>query len=167
MEGKNRTFDGARIYSAAIVMTDKYERRFCDMLAADSKESEIEREYFTDEFSEIPCLGWQEFCRLMADAGQGEWLDKIVKLDEEVLLSTMERKLLSAVETKNIDKESLDATVKAITGLVGRSKILSEQRGAAIANSEIIIKIINSKTDEEVGGNCEALAKEGSNGGRT
>lgn len=167
--------DGEKIYNAAVLMTDRYQKRFQDMLTADLLESEIERQYFVKEFDWLPMMGWQEFCAKMQDAGQSEWLTKIARLDEEVLLATMERRLLEALDgrlldsdgRRVVDKDALDACAKAIQGLVGRSKILSEQRSFAASNNEIIIKIIESKHDDEVGGNCEKLAKEGSNGGRT
>lgn len=157
---------GEKIYLAAVSLTDKHRRRFCDMLADDlAAGSEIERRYFIDEYAKIPVMGWNEFCMRMQEAGQTEWLNKIIKLDEETLLGTMERQLLDAMDSGS--KETLDAVAKAVQGLVGRSKILAEQRGAAVANSEIIIRILESKHDDEVGGDCEKLAKEGSNGGRT
>lgn len=157
--------NGERIYLAAISLTDKHRRRFCDMLSDDLLVGEIERQYFIDDYADLPVMGWNEFCMRMQEANQTEWLNKIIKLDEEVLLATMERQLLDAMDSGS--KDTLDAVAKAVQGLVGRSKILSEQRGAAVANSEIIIRILESKHDADVGGDCEKLAKEGSNGGRT
>lgn len=157
--------EGERIYLAAIALTDRHRRRFCDMLADDVLVGEIERQYFIDEFSDILVMGWNEFCMRMQESGNAEWLNKIIKLDEEVLLSNMERQLLDAMGSGN--KETMDSVAKAVQGLVGRSKILSEQRGAQIANNEIILKVIWSKTDAETGGDCEKIAREGANGGRT
>lgn len=155
-------------------MTDTYGRRFQDMVSHDSACSIIEREFFVGEFANVPLMGWNKMCATLQEQGDGDWLNKITRLDEEVLLGIMERRLLEALEGKMtdtgsrvIDKDTLDACSKAIQGLVGRSKILTEQRNAVIANNEIIVRIIESKHDDEVGGHCEQLAKEGSNGGRT
>jgi len=151
MEEKTATFNGPDIYSAAITMTDRHDKRFADMLACDSKVGELERDYFVEEFGSLPVMGWQEFCRSMIDAGQTEWLDKIIKLDEEVLLTLMERRLLTSVEGGEIKKDLLDATVKALTGLVGRSKILSEQREVRNANTEVKVEIIGRRGNPTTG----------------
>lgn len=166
--------NGEYLYKSAVSMTDRYGKRFQDMMAHDSSVSIVERDYFVDDFGDVPLMGWNEFCAKMQDTGNGEWLNKISRLDEEVLLGIMERRLLEALEgrlldsgARTVDKDSLDACAKAIQGLVGRSKILTEQRNAGGFNNEIIIKVVESKHDEDVGGNCEKLAREGSNGGRT
>lgn len=167
--------DGEALYGLAVQMTDAYGRRFQDMVVHDLGVSLAERKYFVDDFADVPLLGWNKLCLTLQEQGDGDWLNKILRLDEDVLLGQMERRLLDALEgrvtdtgLRIIDRDALDASAKAIQGLVGRSKILTEQRNAAVSNNEIIIKIIESKHDSDVpGGICEALAREGSNGGRT
>ena len=165
--------DGSEIYKAAVVLTDRWGRRFRDMLSEDSRASVIERRYFTDGYDWVPVMGWNEFCEAMVASGQGEWLKRITRLDEKVLLGTMESRLLDALEgrlldsgQRVIDKDGLDACVKAIQGLVGRSKIITEQYNTGASNNEIRVRIIQSKGDADVpGGDCERLAREGSDGG--
>lgn len=145
--------NGEKIYRAAILLTDRHQRRFQDMLASDLLESEIERQYFTDGFDWMPLMGWQEFCSKMQESGQGEWLSKINRLDEDVMLGLLERRLLEAIEgrvTENggrvINKDVLDGAVKALQGMVSRSKAISELTEQAKSGSEeIVIRFIDSR----------------------
>lgn len=144
--------EGEKIYRAAILLTDRHQRRFQDMLASDVLESEIERQYFTDDFDWMPLMGWQEFCSKMQESGQGEWLTKINRLDEDVMLGLLERRLLEAIEgrvTENggrvINKDVLDGAVKALQGMVSRSKAISElTEQEKSGTAEVIVKFIGS-----------------------
>ena len=89
----------------------------------------------------------------MQESGQGEWLTKINRLDEDVMLGLLERRLLEAIEgrvTENggrvINKDVLDGAVKALQGMVSRSKAISELTEQAKSGSEeIVIRFIDSR----------------------
>jgi hypothetical protein len=95
----------------------------------------------------------------MLGAGQDEWLSKIDQLDEEVMLGLLERRLLEALEgraTDNggriINKDALDGAVKALQGMVSRSKAISEQAEASKSGTaEVIVKFIGSAGDPITG----------------
>lgn len=141
--------DGKKCFETAVAMTDKYCKRFCDMVAEDFQRGVVEREYFVDEWEDFELMGWASFCMAMNEAGQGEWLAKINALDEQVLMSQMERQLIAGIG--QMDKETLDGAVKAIQGLVGRSKVLSEQTTAEEKVPEVIVKFIGAAGDPITG----------------
>lgn len=143
--------DGKRYYEAAILLTDRHCKRFCDMLAEDFRQSEFERDYFTGEFRGLELMGWATFCERMANSGQGTWLEKIERLDEQVMMNLLEKRMMDAMEgrlsdsgNRVIDRDGLDAAVKALQGLVGRSKILSEQKAEEDKSGTIEIRFIGS-----------------------
>lgn len=142
---------GESYYRAAIKLTDLYGKRFCDMMARDFRESEVEREFFTGDFRGLELYGWAEFCELMMDSKQEKWLRKINALDESVMMNLLESRLMDAMEGKLtekngrvIDKDALDATVKALQGLVGRAKILNEQADPEEKVPEVFVQFIGS-----------------------
>lgn len=146
--------DWERYYKAAIKMTDLYGKRFCDMMASDFRASEAERDYFTGEFREIELFGWAEFGERITADHQEKWLKKIMALDEAVMMNLLESRLMEAMEGKLsdnnsrvIDKDALDATVKALQGLVGRAKILSEQTDTEEKVPEVLVQFIGSAGD--------------------
>lgn len=121
----SETLGGKGYYDAAIALTDLHDRRFCDMMVDDFRESPIERRYFVGEYRELPLMGWATFCRKMEECGQGEWLAKIEALDEEVLLRVLGRQMLDAR-----DKDEMDAAVKALQGLLQRRKVKADTDNA-------------------------------------
>lgn len=137
--------DGRAYYNAAISLTDKYHRRFADMLDDDFRRGEALREFFTGEFRELELYGWNQFCRLMTSGGQGKWLDEIQRLDEATMLNKLERQMFDALgKNDRAGRDSLDAATKAIQGLVGKSKFLNERNGGADSEFKLSVEFFGS-----------------------
>lgn len=62
-QGKT-VMDGKAYYNAAILLTDKYHRRFADMMDDDSQVGDAMRGYFTGEFGNWTCMGGTSFVGL-------------------------------------------------------------------------------------------------------
>lgn len=147
--------DGRQYYLASLDLTDRHGKRFRDMLGDDFGCGRAYRQYFTGEYRDIELMGWATFRHKMLEAGQDDWLAKIERLDEEVMLGALERRLLEAMEGRTTDnggriinKDVLDGAVKALQGMVSRSKALSEQADAnKNGASEIVIKFIDSRDE--------------------
>lgn len=151
--------NGEQYYLAALDLTDRHGKRFRDMLGDDFGCGRAYRQYFVGEYRDIELMGWATFRHRMLGAGQDEWLSKIDQLDEEVMLGLLERRLLEALEgraTDNggriINKDALDGAVKALQGMVSRSKAISEQAEASKSGTaEVIVKFIGSAGDPITG----------------
>ena len=151
--------NGEQYYLAALDLTDRHGKRFRDMLGDDFGCGRAYRQYFVGEYRDIELMGWATFRHRMLGAGQDEWLSKIDQLDEEVMLGLLERRLLEALEgraTDNggriINKDALDGAVKALQGMVSRSKAISEQAEAnKSGTAEVIVKFIGSAGDPITG----------------
>lgn len=113
--------DGKAYYDAAVALTDLHDKRFCDMMVDDFRASQVERAYFVEDYRKLELMGWATFCRKMEEAGQGEWLDKIETLDEEVLTRLIGRRLIDAE-----DKDELNAAVKTLQGIISQRKIKTD-----------------------------------------
>lgn len=113
--------DGEAYYLAAVRLTDLHDKRFCDMMVDDFRNSQVERDYFVGEDRQLELMGWATFCKRMTEAGQQEWLAKIEALDEEVLLRVIGRKLINAR-----NKEEADSALKSLQGLLSRRKVKDE-----------------------------------------
>lgn len=143
---------GKDYYELALLLTDRHRKRFCDMMAEDFLRSRAEREYFRGDYCGCSLLmleldGWATFTKKLIDSGEQNWLSKIESLDESIMLNVLEKRLLDALsgqlrdgtDERVIDKDALDGAVKAIQGLVGRSKILGEQRASSAEQKPIEI----------------------------
>lgn len=143
---------GEQYYLAALDLTDRHGKRFRDMLGDDFGCGRAYRQYFTGDYRDIELMGWATFRHRMLGSGQDEWLAKIEQLDEEVMLGLLERRLLEALEGRTTDnggriinKDALDGAVKALQGMVSRSKAISEQAEAnKSGTAEVIVKFIGS-----------------------
>ena len=127
---------GKRYYDAAVMLTDEHDKRFCDMMIDDFRESPIERRYFVGEYRGLPLMGWAAFCRKMEEEGQGEWLGKIEALDEEVLLRVLGRKLIDAGS-----KEEADSALKGLQGMLNRRKVKDDSVAAAQASGGTTLNV--------------------------
>lgn len=160
---------GKDYYDLALLLTDRHRKRFCDMMAEDFLASRAERKYFRGEWRGESLLmldldGWATFTKKLLDAGEQDWLGKIESLDESIMLNVLEKRLLDALEgqlleggtERRMDKDALDGAVKAIQGLVGRSKILGEQRASSAEQKPIEIRFsgvdINPITGQAIAG---------------
>jgi hypothetical protein len=173
-QGK-KDMDGKAYYNAAILLTDKYHRRFADMMDDDSQVGDAMRGYFTGEFRELDLYGWNQFCRLMTAGGQGKWLDEIQRLDEATMLNKLERQMFDALDKQDkAGRDALDAATKAIQGLVGKSKFLNERNGGVDSEFKLQVEFFGSAGDpitglgpeilDEESGGADNLAKPRANG---
>ena len=150
--------DGKAYYNAAILLTDKYHRRFADMMDDDSQVGDAMRGYFTGEFRELDLYGWNQFCRLMTAGGQGKWLDEIQRLDEATMLNKLERQMFDALDKQDkAGRDALDAATKAIQGLVGKSKFLNERNGGVDSEFKLNVEFFGSAGDPITGLGPEIL----------
>lgn len=145
-EDEGLIFDGKSYYDAAVILTDKHDRRFCDMLVDDFRVSRVERRYFTGDYRRLELMGWATFCRRLEEAGQGEWLGKIESLDEEVLLRVLGRQMLDAR-----DKDEMDAALKGLQALLNRRKAKADTETAAVSSGGTTLNVFITGAKSERG----------------
>ena len=132
--------NGERYYMAAIELTDKHPGvTFKEMLSHDARVSQVERLYFTGEWRDLDLMGWNTFCMKMEQAEQKKWLAKIKELDGNVVLDHLESQLMQASrDGKAPNRALLEATVKALQGVVALNKVTSDiESGGLIDGLEI------------------------------
>ena len=137
---KGATLDGERYYLSAIELTDKHPGvTFKEMLSHDARVSQVERLYFTGEWRDLDLMGWNTFCMKMEQADQKKWLAKIKELDGNVVLDHLESQLMQASrDGKAPNRALLEATVKALQGVVALNKVTSDiESGGLIDGLEI------------------------------
>lgn len=149
---RGRQMDGKAYYNAAISLTDRYHKRFADMLDDDSQVGDAVRRYFIGEFRGLDLYGWNQFCRLMTSGGQGRWLEEIQRLDEATMLNKLERQMFDALDRNDKGgREALDAATKAIQGLVGKSKFLNERNGGVDSEFKLQVEFFGPDGDPVTG----------------
>lgn len=132
--------EGERFFKAAVSLTDAHSgTQFKSMLNHDFRVSQVERLYFTGEWRDLPLCGWNQFCLLMEESGNKKWLAKIKELDGNVVLDYLEDQLMQASrDGKNPNRQMLEATVKALQGVVALNKVTSDiESGGLIDGLEI------------------------------
>lgn len=132
--------DGERYYLSAIELTDKHPGvTFKEMLSHDARVSQVERLYFTGEWRDLDLMGWNTFSMKMEQAEQKKWLAKIKELDGNVVLDHLESQLMQASrDGKAPNRALLEATVKALQGVVALNKVTSDiESGGLIDGLEI------------------------------
>lgn len=137
--------DGERYYLSAIELTDKHPGvTFKEMLSHDARVSQVERLYFTGEWRDLDLMGWNTFSMKMEQAEQKKWLAKIKELDGNVVLDHLESQLMQASrDGKAPNRALLEATVKALQGVVALNKVTSDIEGGGVADG-IEVKFIPS-----------------------
>lgn len=137
--------DGERYYLSAIELTDKHPGvTFKEMLSHDARVSQVERLYFTGEWRDLDLMGWNTFCMKMEQAEQKKWLAKIKELDGNVVLDHLESQLMQASrDGKAPNRALLEATVKALQGVVALNKVTSDIESGGAADG-IEVKFIPS-----------------------
>lgn len=132
--------DGELYFRAAVALTDLYPgTQFREMLSHDSLCSQVERLYFRNEWRDLALYGYNTFCLKMEESGQKKWLAKIKALDGNVVLDHLESQLMQASrDGKAPNRALLEATVKALQGVVALNKVTSDiESGGLIDGLEI------------------------------
>lgn len=137
--------EGERFFKAAVSLTDAHSgTQFKSMLNHDFRVSQVERLYFTGEWRDLSLCGWNQFCLLMEESGNKKWLAKIKELDGNVVLDYLEDQLMQASrDGKNPNRQMLEATVKALQGVVALNKVTSDIEGGGAADG-IEVKFVPS-----------------------
>ena len=132
-------------FRAAVALTDLYPgTQFREMLSHDSLCSQVERLYFRNEWRDLALYGYNTFCLKMEESGQKKWLAKIKALDGNVVLDHLESQLMQASrDGKAPNRALLEATVKALQGVVALNKVTSDIEGGGAADG-IEVKFIPS-----------------------
>ena len=133
--------NGERYYMAAIELTDKHPGvTFKEMLSHDARVSQVERLYFTGEWRDLDLMGWNTFSMKMEQAEQKKWLAKIKELDGNVVLDHLESQLMQASrDGKAPNRALLEATVKALQGVVALNKVTNEaELASAVDGIEVV-----------------------------
>jgi succinate dehydrogenase flavin-adding protein (antitoxin of CptAB toxin-antitoxin module) len=137
---KGATLNGEKYYMAAIALTDANPGvTFKEAISHDARVSQVERLYFTGEWRDLDLYGWNTFSMKMEQAEQKKWLAKIKELDGNVVLDHLESQLMQASrDGKAPNRALLEATVKALQGVVALNKVTSDiESGGLIDGLEI------------------------------
>lgn len=132
--------NGERYYLAAIALTDANPGvTFKEAISHDARVGQVERLYFTGEWRDLDLYGWNTFSMKMEQAEQKKWLAKIKELDGNVVLDHLESQLMQASrDGKAPNRALLEATVKALQGVVALNKVTSDiESGGLIDGLEI------------------------------
>lgn len=137
--------NGEKYYMAAIALTDANPGvTFKEAISHDARVSQVERLYFTGEWRDLDLYGWNTFSMKMEQAEQKKWLAKIKELDGNVVLDHLESQLMQASrDGKAPNRALLEATVKALQGVVALNKVTSDIEGGGAADG-IEVKFIPS-----------------------
>lgn len=139
--------NGEQYYRAAIALTDAHPgKRFCDMLAEDSLCGPAFRKYFIEDFGKLELFGWNTFCEKMRDDGQKDWLAKINALDDGIMLSFLERQILTTAGSGGREERAaLEGAVKALQGLASAAKIQAEAEASSASIPRVEVVFLPSR----------------------
>lgn len=133
--------NGERYYLSAIALTDANPGvTFKEAISHDARVSQVERLYFTGEWRDLDLMGWNTFSMKMEQADQKKWLAKIKELDGNVVLDHLESQLMQASrDGKAPNRALLEATVKALQGVVALNKVTNEaELASAVDGIEVV-----------------------------